>query len=547
MAARSSGVTLSSVNEVAEALLRAAYQPFPALPRLLESVMRSLAESTGALEGALWVRGHGALAFIRSGRELHLAWTDALGATPPPGVAPAAQAASIEERLVYGGASVGELRLSFGADPGREAEVAALCQALSRGLAPLVKRYDVQRWAEERLGQPMVLIGASAAIRAVDTFIERVAASPLPVLIHGEFGTEKELIAASIHSLGPDRDGPFAVVHDPGQLQGDALAQLSRSFEQARGGTLFIDGLDELPPPAQSGLLELLRAGQGIRGRADEGRAPPRIIGSSTSDLHRLAREGQFSRSLLMKLDFLSVTLPPLSARREDIKPLIAWVLHRYGHPWDRKSTEELIDVCQEYAWPENIVELERVVVRLAVMTGAEPIRRADILEHTPWIAPAPAHAAGAPGGRSAAPQLQSPSKEIASRWTRMVLAGDFSELPALHDGLGRALVYLSEHYAEPISLSQLARHARVSASHLTYLFKSSLGTSFKPFLGQVRIQRAKQLLETSRQRITDVAITVGFADLSHFEKLFRRLVGVSPRVYRRQAAPSGRNDGKTP
>ncbi|XYH99315.1 helix-turn-helix domain-containing protein [Sorangium sp. So ce1128] len=536
MAAHSSGVTLSYVNEAAEELLRAAYRPLPTLARLLERLLQSLAESTGALEGSLWLRDHGTLALRRSGRDLHLRWVDAADATRLASGAPAAQAPAIAEPILYGGAPIGELRLSLDADPGRRAHAASLCRAVSHAAASLVKRHDVERWTEERFGEPATLIGVSAAVRAVDTFIERVAASRLPVLIQGEFGTEKEIVAASLHSLGPERGGPFVVVHDPAQLQGDALARLSRCFEQARGGTLLIDGVDELPPLAQSGLLELLRAGQSLTGNNGERRVPPRIISASTSDLHRLVREGQFSKPLLMKLDFLSISLPPLRARREDIEPLMAWVLHRYGHSWDRKSTEELIGVCQAYAWPENFAELERAVVRLAVMTGAEPIRRADILEHTPWIASAPARSAGGHGRRSAAPRLQPPSDEAACRWTRMVLAKDFSQLPTLHDGLGRALVYLGEHYTEPISLAQLARHARVSASHLSYLFKSSLGMSFKPFLGWLRVERAKQLLESSRQRITDVAIAVGFADLSYFEKLFRRLVGVSPRVYRRQA-----------
>ncbi|WP_437618230.1 helix-turn-helix domain-containing protein [Sorangium sp. So ce1151] len=550
MAARSSGVTLSSVNEAAEELLLAAYRPLPTLARLLERLLRSLAEATGALEGSLSLRAHGTLALRRSGRDLHLRWVDASDAPRLASPAPAAKAPTITEPIVYGGADLGELRLSPGADVGRadvgrEARAASLCRAVSRASASLVKRHEVERWAEERLGQPAMLIGASAAVRAVDTFIERAAASRLPVLIQGELGTEKEIVAASLHSLGPDGGGPFVVVHDPGQLQDDALARLSRWFEQARGGTLLIDGVDELPPPAQSGLLALLRAGQSLGGSAGERRALPRIISASTGDLHRLVREGQFSKPLLMMLDFLSISLPPLRVRREDIETLVAWVLHRYGHPWDLKSTEELIGACQAYAWPENLAELERAVVRLAVMTGAEPIRRADILEHTPWIASAPAHAVRGHGGQRAAPRLQPPPDEAACRWARMVLAKDFSQLSMLHDGLGRALVYLGEHYAEPISLAQLARHARVSASHLSYLFKSSLGVSFKPFLGWLRVERAKQLLESSRQRITDVAIAVGFADLSYFEKLFRRLVGVSPRVYRRHTVPSGRGDGE--
>jgi len=134
------------------------------------------------------------------------------------------------------------------------------------------------------------------------------------------------------------------------------------------------------------------------------------------------------------------------------------------------------------------------------------------------------------------------PLPAAAARWAQCAINGDPGELTNLHDALRKALVYLGRHYDQAISLEQLARQAHVSPSHLSFLFRSVLQTSFKPLLQWIRIQQARQmLLADQRQRITDVALMVGFADLSHFEKSFRRIVGQSPRDYRRKAQACSR------
>lgn len=104
-----------------------------------------------------------------------------------------------------------------------------------------------------------------------------------------------------------------------------------------------------------------------------------------------------------------------------------------------------------------------------------------------------------------------------------------------MHESLSRALTYLGAHHGEAISLPQLAWHANVSASHLSYLFRTSIGMPFKGLLCHIRVHRAREMLAAEMRRsITDVALSVGFADLSHFERSFRRIVGQSPRDFRR-------------
>jgi transcriptional regulator GlxA family with amidase domain len=162
-------------------------------------------------------------------------------------------------------------------------------------------------------------------------------------------------------------------------------------------------------------------------------------------------------------------------------------------------------------------------------MTGKGPIRSEDIGRHAPHMAPAPV---------GPDPSGDGDGLSWAGMWVRSALRKEVEALSGLHPNLRKAVVYLADHYAEPIRLEALARQAHVSQSHLSFLFRSGLQMSCKSLLARIRIERAKELLtEDRRQPVTDVALQVGFADLSHFEKCFRREVGLSPRQFRRAAA----------
>ena len=111
-----------------------------------------------------------------------------------------------------------------------------------------------------------------------------------------------------------------------------------------------------------------------------------------------------------------------------------------------------------------------------------------------------------------------------------------FEMLEGFHPGLQKALKYLSLNYCQEITLSLLSSNAFISPSHLSFLFKSTLSISFKPLLAGMRIERAKQILKGKpNSRITDVSLEVGFGDLSHFEKIFKRLTGMTPRDFKNQ------------
>jgi DNA-binding NtrC family response regulator len=513
-----------STDHVGDELLASINRPFRDLPELLDALMRALAERIGLVAGSLRVRGAGTLTLRNFGREIASDWisdsaTDAAepeAADDGPGwlVLP----------LAYAEVPLGALRLKMAPPLGANDPQTELLRHFARQCGLLIKRYQVRNWSERRLGRPLLLVGLSKSLRELESFLEISARGRLPVLLRGEFGTEKAQLAAMIHCCGPTAEGPFVQV-DCAEPDGTP----SQWIDRAEDGTLYLGDVDELAPRLQKQLSQYLPSVL-RQWLPASGPGKVRVIASTTADLQARAREGLFSRSLLAELDFLSATIPPLRDRAGDIEPLICHALEQNGYRPEEKRTDALIAFCGTYDWPENLFELERTVARLAVLTESRPIALDDIRRHAPGIVPD-----GLVGGL---PVRALARGAAADHWVGCAIAADPAALRGLHHALRKALVNLGAHYNQPISLDQLARHAGVSPSHLSFLFRSVVGIPFKVLLGHIRIRKARELLSAdARPNITQVAMSVGFSDLSHFEKSFRRIVGQSPREFRRSAS----------
>lgn len=507
-------------------MLESINRPFRDLPELLDALMKALAERTGLIAGSLSVRGAGTLQLRATGTDLVSDWISAsleAGGEPSHGDSGRGW---LTLPLTYAEAPLGELRLKIEPPPGPADPQTGLLRHFARQCGLLIKRYHVRSWSERRLGRPLLLVGLSKSLRELESFLEISARGRLPVLLRGEFGTEKAQLAAMIHCCGPTAEGPFVQV-DCAEPDGSP----SQWIDRAEDGTLYLGDVDELAPRLQKQLSQSLPSVL-RQWLPAAGGGKVRVIASTTADLQERAREGLFSRSLLAELDFLSATIPPLRHRGGDIEPLICHALEQNGYRPEEKRTDALVALCGTYDWPENLFELERTVARLAVLTESRPIALDDICRHAPTIVPDGLAAAAPPGahppGRGAS----------VDHWVGCAIAGDQAALRGLHHALRKALINLGAHYNEPISLDQLARNAGVSPSHLGFLFRSVIGVPFKSLLGQIRIRKAREMLAAgTRPNITQVAMSVGYCDLSHFERSFRRIVGQSPREFRRNAA----------
>lgn len=518
-------------------------------PGLAEEMIRATLSHLKLPAGFLWVQDFGALMARREEHQIVVYWEESweqhgpIDPTLPEGLqgAPGDSipfADAVGAPIPQGGGIIGEIWLSWPMDIDGRAEAPALLADLARQCGYLVRRFEARRWMTERFGRPLMLIGLSPEIRELDLFLERAADSELPVLLSGEFGTEKSLLAASIHALGPRRDRPFVQIHctEPKGTPADW-------FTQADEGTLLLCDIDELPLDLQKQLPHRLRSG--LDQCFDQHSLPrPRVIATTTADLPQRVREGSFSRALLAELDFLAATLPPLRRRCGDIQALLAAALRRQGARPEERLNEEFVNLCRAYDWPGNLYELEQVVARLTVMGEQTVISRGDVLRHAPWIVPdqpepEPEPEPPPPSGNGSGDMPNGGP----DHWTVCTIRGDAEALNQLHPGLRRALLHLGRNYTESLSMEQLARQAHVSPSHLSFLFRNELDTSFKSLMGRIRIHQAKEVLSSqTRQPITDVALQLGFADLSHFEKSFRKIVGQSPREFRRDAVDRADN-----
>lgn len=274
---------------------------------------------------------------------------------------------------------LGALQVTPAAD-GMSVAAMMRCRQIAKCCAYLIKRDAACALAQDRLDRSLLIAGLCEETWMIDEFIEQAADSDLPIIVHGEFGTEKEEVAILLHAAAPRWEGPFVTVDCT--APGDAPAAW---FERAAGGTLFLQGVDELDEALQRQLPGHLRGCQGPRS-ASGGRAMPRVIASTTADLSRRVRAGRFSRALLSQLDVLSIELAPLRKRRADIGLHVERVLDRHGLDHAQQVTDVLMDALLHYPWPENLQELERVVLRLAVMAAGRPIASADIHRHAPRL-----------------------------------------------------------------------------------------------------------------------------------------------------------------
>jgi len=272
--------------------------------------------------------------------------------------------------------------------PGEEialSEHAALIQVQTRADA----REDLEEFGD--------LVGRAPAMRRLFGVLARVSAHDHPVLLTGESGTGKELAARAIHDAGCRGDSAFVAVncaaitdslfesewfgHEKGAFTG-AVGRQDGAFQQADGGTLFLDEVAELRPDAQAKLLRALNSGEIRRVGGTKLEYPDvRVIAATHRNLSQMVDQGLFRADLLFRLAVLTVRIPALRDRREDIPLLAKTLLHRQ-HP-DARLSDDAALALQEYHWPGNVRELRNVLTRAYVMGGAYISVKS--LEFNPW------------------------------------------------------------------------------------------------------------------------------------------------------------------
>jgi len=318
-----------------------------------------------------------------------------------------------------------------------------LGQALRRG-----QRLEAENRLLRAEGRP-TLIAEAPSMKPVLDLIERIGPSDANVLITGENGTGKGVVAQALHAVSQRSQKPLITVNTGGlpesvfesELFGhvkgaftDARSDRVGRFELADGGTLFLDEIANITPAQQAKLLRVLETGEFERvGSSRTRRVDVRVLSATNSDLNKEVSEGRFREDLLFRLNTIEIRLPPLRDRREDIPLLAMHFLRIYAARYRKNVTgfdSAAIQVLLEHPWPGNVRELDHAIERAVLMAQTETVRASDLALRT---------------GRETAPRLEDMSlEEVEAFLIRKALQkfhGNVSQAAAAL-GLSRSALY---------------------------------------------------------------------------------------------------------
>jgi DNA-binding NtrC family response regulator len=246
---------------------------------------------------------------------------------------------------------------------------------------------ELRRQLHDDQDRAFLFWGDSPDMKAIGIVIEQVSDSDVTVLIRGESGVGKELVARAIHQRSPRKDRPFVKVncaalpaelleselfgHEKGAFTGAAATRIGK-FEQADTGTIFLDEIGEMKAALQAKLLHVLQDGQFTKLGSNKAiNVDVRVVAATNRDLEAMLLRGEFREDLYYRLKVIEVTVPPLRERRGEITHLTQFFIDRYARRYNRpvrSLTEELQRLFQTYDWPGNIRELENMIKRIVIL-----------------------------------------------------------------------------------------------------------------------------------------------------------------------------------
>ncbi|MBV9573525.1 MAG: sigma 54-interacting transcriptional regulator [Acidobacteriales bacterium] len=238
-----------------------------------------------------------------------------------------------------------------------------------------------------------IVFGKSEAMQALRRRVDKVASANVPVLIEGESGTGKDIIARLIHACSPWRTGPYVKVNCPAipgtLLESELFGYEKGAFtgaygakpgrvEMAHRGTLFLDEISELDLSLQSKLLQLLQDGQFCRiGAQEDKKVEVRVVCATNRKLQAEIESGGFREDLYYRINVVNLQMPPLRERRGDINDLVDYFLECYNRKYNCRAkplSDDLRATLQKYHWPGNIRELENLIKRYVILGSEEAI-----------------------------------------------------------------------------------------------------------------------------------------------------------------------------
>ncbi|MBM4066488.1 MAG: sigma-54-dependent Fis family transcriptional regulator [Planctomycetes bacterium] len=276
---------------------------------------------------------------------------------------------------------------------------------------------ELHKQLDEKFGLSGI-IGNSQKMQKVLSIVNQISGTTATVLITGESGTGKELVSKIIHNNSPRKNNPLVILnaaaipenlleselfgHEKGSFTG-AMYQRKGKFEYANHGTLFLDEIGDMPLSTQVKLLRVIEDGVVTRVGSNESvKVDVRLIAATNQDLEKLIKEGKFREDLYFRLNVVSIKLPPLRERLDDIPLLMDAFLREFSQTHNKKVTvisPEARKILYKYSWPGNVRELKNCIESMVVVSRKDTIDREDIPDHilqrSGEISPTPGLAAG--------------------------------------------------------------------------------------------------------------------------------------------------------
>lgn len=370
----------------------------------------------------------------------------------------------------------------------------------------LTNRFLSNNFQESNSHSSQSLIGVSQYIINIEKFLNNARLNKKSILIEGHNASEQLTIASIIHLNSQFTKGELYELNCIKlSVYKDPLSYIDKLTE-IKSGTLFINHIEVLKVDQQAKLItNLKRLNPNVR-----------VITSSSESLIELINEGRFVDPLYQLISQLKLKLISLKDRTEDIPHILRSIIKKQGV--NKKFSNESIELFKNYNWPNNYTELNQVASKLIRLSKNKTISLSDIENHAPFML----------AGRKSVIEHQ--------KLMDCLINKNFSCLEELHPSLKKSLLFISNNYEQEINLDRLADSSHISPSHLSFLFRSNFGISFKIIISKFRVEMIKKYFSKYPDKsITESALDNGFGDLSHFEKIFKKHTGLTPKKYKLQ------------
>lgn len=399
-------------------------------------------------------------------------------------------------------------------------------ESLPKQIIRILARRKLGKVSQELFGTPLSWLGESNGITRHEESLDKIAGIDSSIVIVGSCGSGKLLAGLSVYAFSHRQYQPFITTNCADWEQANYIEILQKLYQDAQGGTIYFRCFDSLSPRLKKHVISLARpAKTTCRNILTKPRC--RLILSISNQ-----EEMPNTESLYKAFPyFVTVEVPELSERKSDIKEIGRTILERFSQSGRKSISEKGWLYLEQLNWKHGVEQLELVILNLLKLSNVSRLGYNLLNKLVPKI------------DSSLQAKITIEKKLTVIDLAIKIADEDYLELSGEHPAIQKAVTYIASNYHCNFEIKFLARHSCVSSSHLSYLLRNRLNTSYKQLLTQCRIEKAKRMLvEFPAKQVTEISLMLGFCDLSHFEKVFRKRVSMSPNHFReRQQSRTGR------